>query len=126
MNHSPELEAFLVSVSDVLFPHLDPHPVDVMARSSDGDTPLHVAALRGDCYGIRLLLAAGAEVDAIGDMGCTPLYFAVMEGKIDAARLLLAAGADPDIVSELDFSPLSLAKTKGLAEMFRLLKQHRR
>lgn len=126
MNHSPELESFLISVSEVLFPHLDPHPVDVMARSSDGDTPLHIAALRGDCRGIRMLLGAGAEVDALGDMGCTPLYFAVMEGNIDAARLLLSAGADSTIVSELDFSPLSLAKTKGFDEIFRLLNKPRR
>jgi len=44
----------------------------------------------------RLLLEAGAEVNARNHSGKTALMFASY-GEIDLVRVLLAAGADPDI-----------------------------
>jgi uncharacterized protein len=69
------LEEVLMSTSDVLFPaELGERRVEVSSRDVDGDTPLHVMAWRDDVVGAEILLAAGADVDAVGDMGTTPLH----------------------------------------------------
>ena len=54
---------------------------DVMQRSKDGETALHVSAVRGNIETVRLLLQAGAEVDARTPKGSTlfmtPLMWAI-------------------------------------------------
>lgn len=59
------------------------------------ETPLHWAASANDVPAIGALLAAGAEVDAVGGLfgGCTPFEEAIIFENYDAARSLLAAGA---------------------------------
>jgi hypothetical protein len=53
MKHSETLEQFLLRSSNVLFPDQTraPKRLTVHSRSSEGDTPLHVAALGGDRRG---------------------------------------------------------------------------
>ena len=59
-------------------------------------TPLHVAARWGREEVVRLLLAAGATVDAKEkEGGLTPLMGAAADGKLRCVQLLLDAGADP-------------------------------
>jgi uncharacterized protein len=92
----------LASTSDVLFPAgLGRQPVTVASRASDGDTPLHVVVWRNDVQGARLLLSAGADVNARGDMGYTPLHIAVSQRNVAMAELLLGAKARADLVSEI-------------------------
>jgi ankyrin repeat protein len=43
---------------------------------------------------VRLMIKAGAEVNAIDSHGWTPLFFAATSGSEDAVRVLLDAGAD--------------------------------
>jgi ankyrin repeat protein len=74
------------------------------ARDESGEQPLHTAAYHGNADGVRLLLAAGAEVDARdARFEATPLAFATVgSGEqvgepgdwVATVRLLLAAGAD--------------------------------
>ncbi len=98
---SRTLAEVLQSVSDVLFPdRLGQARVRPDSRDADGDTPLHVLVRRGDHHGVTLLIAAGADVNAAGDMGETPLHVAVAEGDAAMVTALLAAGADPDLRSE--------------------------
>ena len=127
MKHSETLEQFLLRSSNVLFPGQTraPKPLTVHSRSSEGDTPLHIAALWGDRHAARILLEAGADIDAKGDAGCTPLYFAVMGGHVEVAELLLQRGADPDAESELSSSPRSLAAHKGYKAMTGLFRHYR-
>lgn len=66
---------------------------DVHTRDRYGATPLHVAATAGDCEAIRLLAAAGADLDAQGEHAHTPLMDAVQQGRTEAARLLVELGA---------------------------------
>jgi cytohesin len=63
----------------------------VSARAHNGDTPLHVAALKGSKEIAELLLANGADVNAKDEVGFTPLHHV---GSKDVAKLLLAKGAN--------------------------------
>jgi ankyrin repeat protein len=128
MKHGETLEEFLRRSADTLFPGQSRalNPLTVHSKSSDGDTPLHIAALLGDRHAARLLLEAGAVIDAKGDMSCTPLYYAVMKGYIQVAEFLLQQGANPDVESELNFSPRSLAAQKGDKAIVALFQQRRK
>lgn len=62
-----------------------------------GQTPLHMAAARGVCGAIALLVSRGADPFARNADGHTPLYTAISQGEFDAVRRLLdyAAEANP-------------------------------
>ena len=75
---------------------------DPNARDKDGVTALHRAAMGGHPEAVRVLLAHGADVNALDGMfSATPLVWAV-EGRgharpdadhVGVARLLIAAGS---------------------------------
>ena len=81
-------------------------PIDPLTYvAPDGDTCLHVAALRGDEEAARLLLEAGLEVDAKGDMGCTALHYAFMKKHFAIAALLIEKGASQEIKNGFGKTP---------------------
>jgi ankyrin repeat protein len=66
---------------------------DVEARDKEHqETPLILAAKFGDADLVRLLLVAGAEVDARDDSGRTALFFAPVPSEM--FKMLVEAGAD--------------------------------
>ena len=102
------------STSDVLFPaELGEHRVSLSSRDADGDSPLHVLAWRSDVEGVELLVDAGADANAIGDMGETPLHVAIHRRCIPIVVILVRAGARTDIPSEFGATPLDLATEVG-------------
>lgn len=60
-----------------------------------GWTPLHYAATSANLPIIRLLLENSAYIDAESPNGSTPLMMASMYGTPDAVKLLIEEGADP-------------------------------
>jgi ankyrin repeat protein len=44
---------------------------------------------------MRLLIAAGADVNFIDSRGCTPLGYAIDEKDLEKVRVLLDSKADP-------------------------------
>ena len=77
-------------------------------------TPLHMDCQQGHIEVARLLLAAGAPVDARDSYGNTPFWkaaFAFQGGEPELIRLLLEAGADPDCKNNTDRSPRDMALT---------------
>ena len=99
--NSRTVDDVLQSTSEVLFPaEIGEHIVAIDSRGSDGDTPLHTCTWRNDVEGVRLLVEAGANVNAVGDMGQTALHVALTQGHADIAAILIAADADVDIRSE--------------------------
>lgn len=80
-------------------------PIDIANyRSPEGDSCLHIAAIRGDLKCVRLLLELGLDINAQGDMGNTPLHYARSFGHTDVAEFLLSQGARTDIKNEFSKS----------------------
>jgi len=95
------LQEILQSLSDVMFPDdAGEHPVAMDSVGYDGDTPLHVLAWQNDLEGFLVLIAAGADVNAQGEMGETPLHIAITRRNIAMIQALRKAGARDDIRCE--------------------------
>jgi len=62
---------------------------------------------------LRLLLEAGADVNARNCYGSTPLHSAAVSSMQQAAAALLAAGADLDAVNSGGWTPLQYAIRGG-------------
>jgi len=87
--------------------------VTPFTRGTTGDTPLHVVCSWGDLEAVRLLLDAGAEVNAVGDIGRTPLFCVLASGNVDIVRALIAAGADLTHRDEFGDRALDVALLAG-------------
>jgi ankyrin repeat protein len=97
---------------------------ELRAATKQGFTPIHFAARVGDLESLKLLLAAGVEIDlqtraAEGEgqgrgggatAGYTPLLVATLRAQVDTALYLLEHGADPNI-DAAGFTPLHWAST---------------
>jgi len=73
------------------------------------ETLLHSAAISGNAATVRVLLAHGAEIEAVDDAGCTPLLSASSNGHTQVALQLLGAGANPCAAAIGGLSPLYCA-----------------
>ncbi len=68
-------------------------------KQVDGSTMLHEAAINGAVQVMKVLVQAGAALDAKNDKGHTALDRAVIHNQIDAARFLIDRGAVCDILT---------------------------
>lgn len=78
-----------------------------------GWAPLHYAASGPGTAAVQLLLERGATLDARSPNGTTPLMMAAKYGAIDAAHLLVERGADAKLRNELDFDAAAFARQAG-------------
>lgn len=87
---------------------------DVNAKDSDGDTPLHVAALMGRHEEVLALVAHGANLEARNAINQTPLSLACHYGNAKVATNLIWSGAVIDALNgETNFTALHQAACKG-------------
>jgi ankyrin repeat protein len=80
------------------------------AANGSDETPLMMAALRGNLEGMRQLLARGA---AVNRPGWTPLHYAATGPEAQAVALLLEQGAEVDAPSPNRTTPLMMACRYG-------------
>ena len=85
------------------------------------DTPLHFAVRQRSPEVLSLLLAAGAQVDALNGHGQTALHLAAENGRKDIAEMLLKEGAPVEIVDLRKMSPLAVAVQNDQLHIVRLL-----
>jgi adenosylhomocysteine nucleosidase len=97
-------------------------PDSLARRSADGYTPLHFAAFFAKPEAARILIGAGAPVDAVADnpSRVQPLHSAAAGRQVDICRLLIAAGADVNARQQNGFTPLHAAGENGDPEMVEL------
>jgi len=97
----------------------------VIAVALSGAAPepdLVDAARRGDTEAVRLILDAGAAVNAAQGDGMTALHCAAERGHAEVAGLLIAASAALDAKTRIgSYTPLHLASRGGLVPIIRML-----
>eukprot|EP00439_Symbiodinium_sp_Y106_P002694 s9437_g1.t1 len=92
--------------------YLRPDEVTPENREHDMDWAsegLHEAALQGDFFELKRLLACGADKDARGRYGETPLHWAALRGRVDCLKELLASGSDKEAKDRSGRTPLHVA-----------------
>lgn len=100
--------------------------VDLLLRrdaavNKPGWAPLHYAATTGQVTIMQLLLERHAFIDAQSPNGTTPLMMAAMYGSADAVRLLLAEGADVGMKNEQGMSALDFARRGNRPDAIELI-----
>ncbi len=105
---------------------VDDDPGQANAWSSDGFTPVGLAAFFGHPEAVRFLLAHGADVHAVArnPMRVQPLHAATAARNVEAVRLILEAGADPDAEQQEGFTALMAARLHDDTEIIDLLLAH--
>ena len=96
---------------------------DVNAAQGDGMTALHWAATHGDADQARMLIYAGARVDAMTRNGnYTPLHLAAKNGNAAVVKALLDAGASANAkTTSGGASPLHFAAAQGSVDAINAL-----
>jgi len=88
-----------------------------------GSTPLLFAARSGDAESLRLLIAAGADVNDTLPNGMSALVLAAHSGQGAVAGALLEKGADPDAAG-IGYSALHAAVLRGDVNLVTDLLRH--
>jgi ankyrin repeat protein len=122
---TPLMHAVLTENADpILVRLLVQHGADVNTADFDQKwTPLHFAARDHKEEIVRILLEAGANVDAIDSFGNTPLWRAVMtaSSNLAAIRALIKHGADPYKNNNHGVASIDIARQSGRDDIAALL-----
>ncbi|KAG4436337.1 hypothetical protein IFR05_008190 [Cadophora sp. M221] len=96
---------------------------DVNMKTSYGDeyTPLHHAAGYGNAETVKVLIAAGGDIEAKNFDGRRPLHMACFKGKADCVRELLKSGADIEAVDDSTWKSLHFAASYGHLKVIEIL-----
>ncbi|HYD17457.1 MAG TPA: ankyrin repeat domain-containing protein, partial [Patescibacteria group bacterium] len=103
-------------VRNILAQHPELAKAAVAAPTSKhikGTTALHLAAHKGETVVMKILIDAGADIEARNAVGETPLIDAAGGSRDAAVELLLENGANPDSATPQGFTPLMAAARRG-------------
>ena len=97
--------------------------VDRFTENDLANQPLHAAAAGRRIEVCRLLLAAGADVNARQHGGYTPLHEAAEHGDVEMVELFLSAGADASTADDSGQTPGDRAAAAGHQDLATRLRQ---
>jgi len=103
---------------------------DVNAKTRDQEVAvISQAVLFGDKRMVELMIAEGADVNAVDKTGFSPLHYAARINNPEFVSMLLEAGAKPELKDAEGLTPHELAKdmgARGVIDVFesRSEKQH--
>jgi uncharacterized protein len=125
----PRLDVFTAAAlgdTGFVLRELDRDPALIAAYSSDGWTPLHLAAFFGHKDLALKLIERGAEVDArsTNAMKNTPLHAATAGRKAELVQLLLDEGADVNARQQGGWTALHGAAQNGDRAIVEFLLAH--
>jgi uncharacterized protein len=112
--------------TDELRSLVEKDPALVDAYSTEGFTPLGLAAFFGHAETVAALLAAGADVNLTSreSMKMPPLGSAMAVQRSDIARILIEHGANVNAKAVDDLTALHTAAARGDLESAKLLLDH--
>lgn len=123
---NPSLDIFNASAAGrtpVVVEQIDKDRALLQGHSSDGWTPLHLAAFFGHAELAEALLDRGAQIDArsTNAMKNTPLHAAAAGGKLAVIELLVKRGADVNARQEGGWTAMHSAAQAGRRDVVELL-----
>jgi ankyrin repeat protein len=102
------------------------HEAKLNVRDYQSSTPLHLAASRGHCAVMEvLLLYDDIDVEAVDQSQQTALWVAADRGHLKAVELLLKKGARINVRANEQMTPLHTAARQGDKDMVDLLLRHK-
>ncbi|KAG6457997.1 hypothetical protein O3G_MSEX010595 [Manduca sexta] len=121
--------ALVMQISSQDAPPAAPTPAEERKRTRQqrnerGETPLHVAAIRGDHDQVKKLLDQGQDPDMPDFAGWTPLHEACSYGWYQVVVVLVNGGANVNAKGLDDDTPLHDATTSGNLKMVKFLIEH--
>lgn len=98
----------------------------VASFSTDGFTPLHLAAFFNQPDIVKILMEHGADVNAVAEnpSRVQALHSAAACGSIEIVKILLEHGADVNACQQGGWTALQSAAKQGNLEMVELLLNH--
>jgi ankyrin repeat protein len=92
-------------------------PVDIRSANQMANTPLHAALAGRRADVVKILVDAGADVNAKQHGGWVPLHSAAANGDRAMVELLIARGADRNAVNDAGVSAAAFARERGHAAL---------
>lgn len=96
------------------------------ARDKDGSTPLHCACWKGHVEVVRVLLDAGADINAKNQndhYGDTALHAAAHGNQKDVVEILIKRGANVNSKNKIGRTPLGETEWHNASAAAKLLKE---
>ncbi|XP_004929920.1 ankyrin repeat domain-containing protein 12 isoform X3 [Bombyx mandarina] len=121
--------ALVMQISSQDAPPAAPTPAEERKRTRQqrnerGETPLHVASIRGDHDQVKKLIDQGQDPDVPDFAGWTPLHEACSYGWYQVVVVLVNGGANVNAKGLDDDTPLHDATTSGNLKMVKFLIEH--
>eukprot|EP00949_MAST-11_sp_MAST-11-sp1_P003195 g3195.t1 len=112
-------------VLQALLSHVKSKDLDVDHRNAEGTTPLMCAVFAGDLPCCKVLVKAGAWIDARNKLGQTCLMKATCYRDMRMIEWLLKEGADPTLRDKEQKKALDYSEERNFDEVTRVLRGER-
>ena len=110
------------SQNEVVFALLSEYGCDPNTKDNDGNSPLHVACIKGNLDIVKVLISHGADLNSLDSGNDTPITLAVKNGREEVVLTLIREyGCDPNTKDSRGRSLLRLALEKRRYNLFKKL-----